>query len=83
MVPELNANLGYAITPQLRLIVGYTFIYWSSVARAGQQIDTDVNSTMLPNSPNPPTGDLRHPQFVFHEEPFWAQGISAGLDYRW
>jgi hypothetical protein len=83
VVPELGANLGYAITPRLRLIAGYTFIYWSSVARAGQQIDTDVNSTLLPNSPNPPTGDLRHPQFVFHEEPFWAQGISAGLDYRW
>ncbi len=83
VVPELNGNLGYALTPRLRLIVGYTFIYWSSVARAGSQIDTDVNSTMLPNSPNPPTGDLRHPQFVFHEAPFWAQGINAGLDYRW
>jgi hypothetical protein len=83
VVPELAGNIGYAITPRLRLICGYTFIYWSSVARAGSQIDTDVNSTLLPNSPNPPSGDLRHPQFVFHEAPFWAQGISAGLDYRW
>ncbi len=83
VVPELAANIGYALTPRLRIIAGYTFIYWSSVARAGEQIDLNVNSTMLPNSPNPPTGDLRHPQFVFVDTPFWAQGISAGIDYRW
>ena len=83
VVPELGANLGFAITPRLRAVVGYTFIYWSQVARAGEQIDTDVNSTLLPNNPTAPTGDLRHPAFAFHESPFWAQGISAGLDYRW
>jgi hypothetical protein len=82
-VPELNANLTYAFTPRLRAVVGYTVIFWSNVARAGSQIDTDVNSTLLPQSTQPATGDLRHPQFSYHEAPFWAQGISAGLDYRW
>ncbi len=69
VVPELDANIGFAITPRLRLIVGYTFIYWSSVARAGSQIDTNVNSTLLPNSPNPPSGSLTSPQFTYHEAP--------------
>ncbi len=35
VVPELSANVGYAITPQLRFLVGYTFIYFSQVVRAG------------------------------------------------
>ena len=83
VVPQIGLNLLYQLTPGLRATVGYTFVYWSRVARAGDQIDTDVNSTLLPNNPNPPAGDLRHPQFVFRDTDFWAQGISAGLEYRW
>lgn len=83
VVPELATNIGYNITPRLRAIFGYTFIYWSRVARAGDQIDTDVNSTLLANSPTPPAGDLRHPKFAFNSTDFWAQGINVGLDYRW
>ncbi len=86
VVPELDLNLGYWITPRLRAIVGYTFLYWSSVARAGNQIDTNVNSTVLPAasaSGVAPAGDLRYPMFAWNTTDFWAQGINAGLDYRW
>ena len=83
VVPELDANLTYALTPRLRLVLGYTFIYWNNVARAGSQINTNVNSTLLPNSPNPPAGDLNQPAFAYNSSTFWAQGISAGVDYRW
>jgi hypothetical protein len=83
VMPELGATLGYQLTPRLRATVGYNFIYWSRVARAGDQIDTNVNSRLLPNDSRPLAGDTRHPQFVFQDTDFWAQGISAGLDYRW
>ena len=85
VVPQLNANLTYQLTPRLRAVAGYSFIYWSRVARAGDQIDLDVNSNLLPNHPpvTGPIGDTRHPQFVFHDTNFWAQGINVGLDYRW
>jgi len=83
VVPQIGLNLLYQFTPGLRATLGYTFVYWSRVVRAGDQIDTDVNSTLLPNNPTPPTGDLRHPQFVFRDTDFWAQGISVGLEYRW
>jgi hypothetical protein len=82
VVPELGANVGYQLTPRLRLICGYTFIYWSRVARAGDQIDFNVNGSQLPNSGIAPTGDTRHPAFAFQQTDFWAQGINAGLDYR-
>ena len=83
VVPQIGLNLLYQLTPGLRATLGYTFVYWSRVARAGDQIDTDVNSTLLPNNSTAPSGDLRHPQFVFRDTDFWAQGISAGLEYRW
>lgn len=83
IMPQLGLNAGFQLTPRLRALFGYTFVYLSQVARAGDQIDFDVNSSSLPNSPNSPTGDTRHPQFVFHETDFWAQGINLGLDFCW
>jgi hypothetical protein len=83
IMPQLGLNAGFQITPRMRALLGYTFVYLSQVARAGEQIDFEVNSSQLPNNPSPPSGDLRHPQFVFHETDFWAQGINLGLDYCW
>ncbi len=38
MVSELGATLGYDVAPRLRATVGYTFLYWSVVARPGDQL---------------------------------------------
>lgn len=83
VMPQLGANLGYQLTPRLRVLAGYTFLYWSNVVRAGNQIDFDVNSRLLPNDTRPLAGDTQHPQFAFQTSDFWAQGINAGVDYRW
>ena len=82
VVPEVDLTVGFQWTPRLRSTLGYTFIYWSRVARAGDQIDLKVNPTLLPNG-GPPEGDLTHPMFAFHEAGYWAQGLNFGLDYRW
>ncbi|HEX5105777.1 MAG TPA: BBP7 family outer membrane beta-barrel protein, partial [Pirellulaceae bacterium] len=42
VVPELGVMAGYQINPCWRVTVGYTFIYWSQVARAGDQIDREL-----------------------------------------
>jgi hypothetical protein len=81
VIPQLNANLGYNITPRLRAIVGYTLIYWSSVVRAGDQISLDVNETYIPSGFETPEGPAR-PAFAWRNTDFWAQGINVGLDYR-
>jgi hypothetical protein len=78
-MPELGATLGYDVTRRLRATVGYTFLYWSNVARPGDQIDTDVNASQFP--PGTLEGAAR-PKFVFHTTDFWAQGFNAGLEYR-
>lgn len=78
MVPELGLTLTYDLTRCLRATFGYTFIYWSNVARPGDQIDLDLNLTQL-------EGDLvgtPKPAFDFTTTDFWAQGLHFGLDYR-
>jgi len=89
VVPELDVNLGFQFTQHTRVVVGYSGMYWSSVARAGEQIDTSVNSAIIPSSPgNVATGNVAatgptHPQFSFQNTGFWAQGVNVGIDCRW
>jgi hypothetical protein len=76
VIPECNLTLGYNLTPQLRATAGYTFIYWSKVLRAGDQIDRSLSQ--LP--PEPPSG-VHRPIVPLKDTDFWAQGINLGLDY--
>jgi hypothetical protein len=84
VVPEGNVNLTFEITSQLKLTVGYTFLYWSSVARPGDQIDRGVNRTDLPTSQSydPAIGGPQRPAVIFRSTDFWAQGINVGLGLR-
>lgn len=79
VIPELGITLGFDITDHLRATFGYTFIYWSCVARPGDQIDFDLNRSYFPNA-GPPTGPAR-PQFAFVPTDFWSQGMNFGLEY--
>lgn len=38
VVPELGINVGYQFTNYIRASLGYSFMYWSSVARPGDQV---------------------------------------------
>jgi hypothetical protein len=80
VVPEVGLNLGYQCTDHIRVFAGYNFIYWNSVARPGNQIDTAVNPALLP----PPVGGgPNRPAFHFNGSEFWAQGITFGVEFRW
>jgi hypothetical protein len=80
-IPEVNVNLVYNVTPSLRLITGYSFIYWSRVLLAGNQIDPNINITQIPGPP--PVGSPAQPAATFARTDFWVQGISFGGEYRW
>ena len=79
VVPELGVTVGYQLTPRLRATVGYTFLYWSQVARPGDQIDPDVNPSQLTAAGL--VGAPR-PEFRWIGADLWAQGVSLGLDAR-
>ncbi len=81
VLPEFSATLGYALSARSRFLVGYTFIYWDNVARAGDHIDTSINTDFLP--PVQATDDEVRPTFAWNDASYWAQGLSLGLEYRW
>jgi len=83
VVPEINLNVGRQVTDSFRLFVGYTFLYVSNVVRPGDQIDTTVNTTQLPDYTGPGTlvGPAR-PAFSWRDTGMWVQGINVGAQFR-
>jgi hypothetical protein len=77
VLPEVGVTLGYQVTSCLRATVGYSFLYWSNVARPGSEIDRVINTSQLP--PGALQGP-RRPEFDFKETGFWAQGVNFGLE---
>ena len=81
VMPEVSLRSGVYVTDNCRVFVGYNFLYLSSVARAGDQIDTRVNTNQLP--PQTVFGGPRVPAYLGATTGFWAQGVSIGaqLDF--
>lgn len=82
MVPELGLTLGYQLNPCWRFTMGYTLLYWSRVARAGDQIDTDINPNLIPPEDPAVTTHLR-PEFNLAYTDFWGTGLNLGLEATW
>jgi hypothetical protein len=76
VVPELTLKLGYQVTQHTRATLGYDFLAWSEVLRAGDQIDLRTTApTVAPTTANP--------VFPFRSTAFWAQGVDLGLEFHW
>jgi hypothetical protein len=84
VVPELGVKLGLNITERFQIYVGYSFLYFGSVVRPGDQIDIDINRTQVavPGSIPTPSGAAR-PVVPFRTTDFWAQGANFGLEFRY
>jgi hypothetical protein len=78
VVPEVGINIGYQFTNNLRGFVGYNFLYWSSVQRPGNTINTN---TSIPPASGANTGPS--PAFNWNASEFWAQGLTFGLEFRY
>ncbi|OHB78475.1 MAG: hypothetical protein A2W31_05525 [Planctomycetes bacterium RBG_16_64_10] len=76
VIPQLGVTLRYAFTGHLDATFGYHFLYWSRVARAGDQIDLDLNLS-------DPLDGVARPEFPFQMTDFWAQGMNFGFEYRY
>ena len=77
-VPELSWQAGYQITPQWRLVAGYDVLYWSGVARAGNQIDTSVNPNLIPPAGG---GGPQRPMPLQGTTSLVAQGFNVGARF--
>jgi hypothetical protein len=85
VLPEIGITLGYQLTCNLSFTVGYSFMYWSSVARPGDQIDLDINPDLLPEPGNlnpVSTNPFDRPRPFFEQTDFFAHGVNFGFEYR-
>jgi hypothetical protein len=76
--PEANVKATYHVSDCLSVSVGYTFLYWTRVALAGDQVDRLVNRDVLFGGNFQPGGGP-NPEFRFNDTDFWAQTIDLGL----
>lgn len=83
VIPEVNMSLGYQITPWLRMSVGYNLIYISSVVRPGDQVGSSQQTTTISLAGQATTVTQTQPAFRYHDNDFWAQGLTAGFQVRW
>jgi hypothetical protein len=88
-IPEFGLKINYDVTDNLRLYAGYSALYLPDVLRAGNQIDTTVNSNYIPFVRNNPavapfanTGPQR-PAVLFNSSGMWAHGVNFGLEYHY
>jgi hypothetical protein len=79
IAPELACTLGWDFTPQLRGTIGYDLLYWTGVARPGDQIDLNIDPRQFPPATS---STATRPQFLLHTSDYWAQGLNLGLDWR-
>lgn len=84
-VPEASVNIGWHVTPRIRIFAGYTFLYWSDVLRPGEQIDLRVNPGVLPTAPPGQFGVSGGPQVptvLMKSNDFYAHGMNFGVALR-
>ena len=71
-VPMLDFKLGYQLCRSARFDVGYGMMYFSDVALAGNQIDTNIDIFNILGTPTAP-----QPQFV--NDSLLLHGVTLGL----
>ena len=85
VVPEVGVKLGYRLTPEATVYVGYSFLWASNVVRPGEQINRNINPTQTVSwgndPPVKPVGEAQ-PTFSCVTPDFWAQTLAVGFAYR-
>lgn len=81
--PEFQVKLGYDLTPNIRLTVGYDFLYLSNVIRPGDQLDRNIpkGQVFMQGGQNTATSTTQ-PSNLFRTTDFYAQGLNAGITFR-
>jgi hypothetical protein len=76
---ESTVMLGYNVTDNIRLQVGYNSIWMSSVVRAGEMINPTVNDSRVRFVANPAASNADEPAFRWNRaSDFYAQGLIVG-----
>jgi hypothetical protein len=80
-VPEIGGTVSWQATPCIRLLAGYSFLYWTRVQRASEQV-VGINLSQPPTSPIFAAGS-GGPIFPANRSDFWAHGINLGVELKY
>lgn len=69
VVPEALIRVGHRFGDRVRVNAGYSFLYWSKVQRAADQIDLTQSTT--------------RPAYTAATTDFWIQGWTLGFEVRY
>ncbi|MFO0842199.1 MAG: BBP7 family outer membrane beta-barrel protein [Gemmataceae bacterium] len=84
VLPEVGLTLGYQATENIRLNLGYTFLYLNSVARPGDQVPVAINDSQVPTNART-NGQLvgdPAPLGGVHTSDVWLQGLTFGVEVK-
>jgi hypothetical protein len=78
--PEAGINVGYDINANVRVHLGYSFLYWTDVARATNQVNLQINPALFP----PPQAGATpsQPSFSLQKSDIWVQSVNLGVELR-
>ncbi len=79
IVPEVSLSMAYSVTNLLQVSVGYSMIYWSNVALAGDAIDEVINPTQIGGTL---IGPARPAYAGLSDGSYWVQGLTFGVGGR-
>jgi len=82
LAPEAGLKVGYAVTPRITCSLGYDFLWWSSVARAGDQIPRIISDTQIPTSPAFMFPGRFQPLPQQNPSDFYLHGLTASVEWR-
>ena len=84
VMPEAKLDFGYQMAPWVSFSAGYSFLYTNNVARPGNQVNRNINTTQSVSWARTPaispTGPAE-PSFEFDGSSFWAHGVNAGFRF--
>ena len=76
-VPEFGVKLGWDVTPHVRVVTGYSVLWWLNVVRPGDVVDVGINPGLIPR-PNPAAGSPSRPAFIGRTSDVWRRPCRWG-----
>ena len=83
LVTDLNASLGYQLTPWLATTIGYNFIHLNSVARPGNLFNGQVDAAQVPSSGQFGGTSTGRTNFNARQDDFFVHGLNFGFIVRY
>ena len=75
---DTGIKLNFYARERLKLSIGYSLMYWTSVVRPGDHIDLGIDGDLL--DPIPPD-DATRPAFAFNPTDFYLHGLNLGMEF--